>query len=73
MANGNYTKETAQQSIEDGKADFVAFGRPFIANPDLPQRYRKNAPLNEPDGETFNGGDHRGYTDYPTLEAALTT
>ena len=67
MANGNYTKETAQRSIEDGKADFVAFGRPFIANPDLPQRYRKNAPLNEPDGETFNGGDHRGYTDYPTL------
>ena len=48
-------------------ADIVAFGRPFIANPDLVTRLEKNAPLNEPDRATFYGGGAAGYTDYPTL------
>ena len=68
IANGNYGNETAGRAIAQGKADFVAFGRPYIANPDLLARYRAKAPLNEPDGATFSGGDHRGYTDYPTWE-----
>ena len=48
-------------------ADIVAFGRPFIANPDLVTRLEKNAPLNEPDRATFYGGGAAGYSDYPTL------
>jgi len=46
----------------------VTFGRPFIANPDLPERFRQNAPLNAWDDSTFYGGDEHGYTDYPTLQ-----
>ena len=48
-------------------ADLVAFGRLFLANPDLPERLIRNAPLNEPDESTFYGGGPRGYTDYPFL------
>nr|MBA2605739.1 alkene reductase [Acidobacteriota bacterium] len=44
------------------------YGKLFIANPDLPERFRKNAPLNEPVVSAFYGGDEHGYTDYPTLE-----
>ncbi len=47
----------------------IAFGRPFIANPDLPARFAAGAPLNVPDGMGFFGGDARGYTDYPALPA----
>ena len=50
-----------------GAADAVAFGRLFIANPDLPERFRRGAPLNRYDRSTFYGGDARGYTDYPAL------
>jgi N-ethylmaleimide reductase len=50
-----------------GDADLVAFGRMFLANPDLPERFRKAAPLNTPDFSTFYGGTERGYTDYPAL------
>jgi hypothetical protein len=46
----------------------VAYGAAFLANPDLPRRFREGAPLNPPDRATFYGGDARGYTDYPTLE-----
>jgi len=46
----------------------VAFGRPYIANPDLPERFRVNAPLTEPNNETFYGGDEKGYTDYPFMD-----
>jgi N-ethylmaleimide reductase len=46
----------------------VGFGRLFLANPDLPERFKAGAPLNEPDPATFYGGDERGYTDYPSLE-----
>jgi N-ethylmaleimide reductase len=66
MANNGYDKATAEQALKDG-ADLVAFGKPFIANPDLVARLRTNAPLNTPDQPTFYGGGAKGYTDYPTL------
>lgn len=53
--------------IEDGTADLIAFGALFLANPDLPARLAAEGPYNTPDRATFYGGDHRGYTDYPTL------
>ncbi|MFI7417837.1 alkene reductase [Nonomuraea sp. NPDC049684] len=55
--------------IEDGTADLIAFGRLFLANPDLPRRLATGAPLNAPDPATFYGGDAAGYTDYPALPA----
>jgi N-ethylmaleimide reductase len=70
IANGGYDAEAAVAAITGGHADAVAFGRPFIANPDLPERYRLEAPLNDPDPDTFYGGDEKGYTDYPFLDAA---
>ncbi|WP_405648236.1 alkene reductase [Streptomyces uncialis] len=54
--------------IEDGTADMIAFGGLFLANPDLPARLAAGGPFNSPDPATFYGGDHRGYTDYPTLD-----
>lgn len=63
---GAYTAERARQVLASGEADLVAFGRPFIANPDLPDRLRHGGPLNPPDASTFFGGDARGYLDYPT-------
>ena len=68
IANGAYTAEEARIRISEGRCDLVTFGRPFIANPDLPERFRQNAPLNEWDDSTFYGGDEHGYTDYPALE-----
>ncbi|MQS15500.1 alkene reductase [Streptomyces kaniharaensis] len=53
--------------IEDGSADMIAYGALFLANPDLPARLAAGGPFNTPDPSTFYGGDHRGYTDYPTL------
>lgn len=64
---GNYTAEKAEAVIAAGIADAIAFGRPFIANPDLPRRFLENAPLNTPDQSKFYGGGAEGYTDYPTL------
>jgi N-ethylmaleimide reductase len=69
MVNNGYDKALAEQALAHG-ADLVAFGKLFIANPDLVQRLRRNAPLNPPDKTTFYGGGERGYTDYPTLRAA---
>ena len=66
---GGYTFETANAAIASDHADLVAFGRLYIANPDLPERFAANAPLNKPDCNTFYGGDEKGYTDYPTLSA----
>lgn len=63
-----YTFETGNAVIANGDADLVAFGKLFLANPDLPERFRLNAPLNEPDVTTFYSGDERGYIDYPALE-----
>lgn len=67
VANGEYTAETAAERIEQGKADAIAFGKPFISNPDLAERFRRGAPLNEWDRGTFYGGDAEGYTTYPAL------
>ncbi len=70
IAAGGFTRETAEALIAAGNADLVAFGRSFIANPDLPERFRRGLPLNPYDRSTFYGGDARGYTDYPTYEQA---
>jgi N-ethylmaleimide reductase len=67
---GGYTAERAEALVASDGADAVAFGRPFIANPDLVERFRAGAGLNAPDRSTFYGGDARGYTDYPTMEQA---
>ncbi len=67
---GGYTPEMGVAAVERGLADAVAFGRMFIANPDLPERIQTRAPLNAFDRSTSYGGDRRGYTDYPTLRLA---
>ena len=67
MVNNGYTREMAIEAISSGYADLIAFGKAFIANPDLVQRFKKGAPLNHPDQATFYGGSAKGYTDYPTL------
>jgi N-ethylmaleimide reductase len=67
VANGGYDRERALAAIESGHADLVSFGVLYLANPDLPERLRRCAPLNPPDRATFYGGDERGYTDYPAL------
>ncbi|MCB4820122.1 alkene reductase [Roseicella aerolata] len=68
IANNGYDLALAEQALREGKADLIAFGRPFIANPDLVERLRIHAPLNLPDRDTLYGGDARGYTDYPALQ-----
>ncbi|MEM1131285.1 MAG: alkene reductase, partial [Pseudomonadota bacterium] len=73
IANGGFDASSAAKAVEHGHADAVTFGRPYIANPDLPERYQKAAVLNEPDHTTFYGGDERGYTDYPTLQEGATS
>ncbi|HST57380.1 MAG TPA: alkene reductase [Longimicrobium sp.] len=70
IANGGYGAETGNAAVRGGQAELVSFGASFLANPDLPERLRTGAPLNEPDRATFYGGDARGYTDYPVLETA---
>ena len=67
MVNGGYDAATAEAAIARGETDLVAFGVPFIANPDLPLRYRKQAALNAPDATTFYAGEDKGYIDYPAL------
>jgi N-ethylmaleimide reductase len=67
IVNGGYDALSASAAITRGEADLVAFGVPFLANPDLPARYRRNAPLNAPDQATFYAGEEKGYTDYPAL------
>jgi N-ethylmaleimide reductase len=69
IANNGYDLESGNSVIERGDADMVAFGKLFIANPDLPTRFAKNLPLNTPDPATFYGGDETGYTDYPKYKA----
>lgn len=68
IANEGFTAASAREAIASGAADAVAFGKAAIANPDLVERIRRNAPLNPPDSETFYGQGPKGYTDYPTLE-----
>jgi 2,4-dienoyl-CoA reductase-like NADH-dependent reductase (Old Yellow Enzyme family) len=68
IANEGFTQESAEQALRDGRADAVAFGKAFIANPDLPERFRTGAPLNAPVPETFYAHSAEGYVDYPALE-----
>ena len=70
ILNGGYDAARAEADLASGRADVIAFGVPFLANPDLPERLRTGASLNAPDPKTFYGGDARGYTDYPTATAA---
>lgn len=65
MANNGYDLERGNSAIEQGHADMVAYGKLFIANPDLPVRFAKKLSLNTPDQATFYGGDEKGYIDYP--------
>jgi N-ethylmaleimide reductase len=69
IAAGNYTLEKAQPLLEAGLIDAVAFGRPFIANPDLPERLQGGHPLNPGRMELYYGGGAEGYTDYPRYQA----
>ncbi|MDO9004123.1 MAG: alkene reductase [Aquabacterium sp.] len=71
MANNGYSKESAQAAIRSGAADLVAFGTPFLANPDLVRRFREDLPLNTPDHASFYGGNDRGYIDYPSHEGPV--
>ena len=68
VANEQFTVAQAEAAVTEGKADAVAFGVKFIANPDLPARIKIAAPLNEPDPDTFYGGGSKGYVDYPALQ-----
>ena len=70
MLNNAYTRELAEQAVASGRADVVAFGKAFIANPDLVERLRQNAPLNPYNRATFYLGGAEGYLDYPRLDAA---
>jgi N-ethylmaleimide reductase len=64
---GGFDHDTAESWLQQGRADLIAFGRKFLANPDLPDRFRRRAPLNADDPSTYYGGGMRGYVDYPTL------
>jgi len=68
MLNGAYDPERARAAVNNGDGDIVAFGRLYLANPDLPERIRRGGPYNEPNPATFYGGGAEGYTDYPSLE-----
>ncbi|WP_437598632.1 alkene reductase [Sorangium sp. So ce590] len=70
VVNGGYTREAAEQALRSGVADLVSFGVPFLANPDLPERLSRRAPLNAPDVATFYSDGPRGYVDYPRLGEA---
>jgi N-ethylmaleimide reductase len=63
-----YSSEEATQAIAEGKLDAVAFGTAFLANPDLPARFKTGAALNAPDSSTFYTWGAEGYTDYPSLQ-----
>ena len=65
IANAGYDAERGERAITEASADAVAYGRLFLANPDLPKRLSRRGPLNVPDTKTFYGGDQRGYIDYP--------
>ncbi|HET9106586.1 MAG TPA: alkene reductase [Steroidobacteraceae bacterium] len=69
IANEQFTRQSAQEALDSGRADAVAFGKLFIANPDLPARFLRGAGLNAPRPDTFYAGGASGYTDYPALAA----
>jgi N-ethylmaleimide reductase len=68
VANMGYSADEANAAISSGAIDAVAFGRSFLANPDLPERFCRGAALNPPDPATFYSPGPAGYTDYPTLD-----
>src|ERR1700739_3821694 len=70
IANVNMDRERGNRIIAEGLADLIAFGRPYIANPDLVQRFAGNAPLAEVDWETVYASGPRGYSDYPTYQSS---
>jgi 2,4-dienoyl-CoA reductase-like NADH-dependent reductase (Old Yellow Enzyme family) len=70
ILNSDYSLDDAPQALRLGEADAIAFGRPFLANPDLPARFAKRAPLNAPNTKTFYTPGPAGYTDYPALTQA---
>jgi N-ethylmaleimide reductase len=70
MANNGYDLEMAVEARAEGRADVIAFGRLYIANPDLVERFKTGAPLAKLDQATLYGGDAHGYTDYPALDEA---
>ena len=67
---GGYDRDSAEEELAAGDAQLIAFGRPFLANPDLVERFAQDAPLNEPDPSTFYAPGSEGYVDYPTLDRA---
>jgi N-ethylmaleimide reductase len=68
VSAGGFSLESGNAALFGGWADAIAFGVPFIANPDLPERFRRQASLNKADESSFYGGDEKGYTDYPFLK-----
>ena len=70
LRNGGFTPATAQAALDEGSADAIVFGRTYIANPDLVERLRRGAALNEPNPATFYAPGAVGYTDYPSLAQA---
>jgi N-ethylmaleimide reductase len=70
LANGGFAKEAGEGLLAGGGADAIVYGKLFLANPDLPERFMRDTPLNEPDPGTFYTQGERGYTDYPMIEAA---
>jgi len=66
ILNGGYDAEKGNDAIRKGEADLISYGTLFLVNPDLPERFKRNAPFNEPDIKTFYAGEERGYIDYPT-------
>jgi N-ethylmaleimide reductase len=71
--SGNYNAERAETVLNSGAADLVAFGRPFIANPDFVERLKNNLPLNQPKFDLFYTPGAEGYTDYPVFQDVLIT
>jgi N-ethylmaleimide reductase len=69
IANGGYDQDRADASLARGDADLISFARLFLSNPDLPERFARNAPLNPPNPTTYYAGGEKGYTDYPALNA----
>lgn len=71
IANNNYTRELAEATVSEGKADLISFGRPFIANPDLVERLRNGSPLAEAPKAYWYGGDATGYSDWPGMDGQI--
>ena len=71
IGNGGYDAASGNAAVANRETDLIAYGVPFLANPDLPLRYLKSAPLNQPQPATFYAGEEKGYIDYPALAARM--